>query len=107
MLSHGLGVAIDISKGGMLLETTNPIKSGLIVLAATDREKNLIEVQGNLAYLKKQPTGTYYAGIEFVGVNERVTRFIAKLVKEYNYQGYNLFYRWHGPDPGSVPQKAS
>ena len=98
MLSHGLGVAIDISKGGMLLETTNPIKSGLIVLAATDREKNLIEVKGSLAHLKKQPGGTYYAGIKFSGVNERVTQFIAKLIKEYNYQGYNLFYRWHRAD---------
>ena len=107
MISHGLGVAKDISKGGMLLETTDPIKSGLIVLAATDREKNLIEVKGKLAYLKKQPTGTYYAGIEFTGVNERVTQFIAKLIKEYNYSGYNLFYRWHGSAPRPHPRQAT
>ena len=47
LISHGLGIAMDISKGGVLLETTSYIKSGLIVLAATDRERNLIEVKGN------------------------------------------------------------
>ena len=103
LTSHGLGIALDISKGGILLETTDSIKSGLIVLAATDRQKNLFEVRGELAYSKKTTTGTYFSGIKFTGVNERVTKFITKLVKEYNYQGYNLFIRWHNPDPPPIP----
>jgi len=103
LISHGLGIALDISKGGMLLETTDSIKSGLVVLAATDREKNLFEVRGELAYSKKISTGTYFSGIKFIGVNERVTKFITKLIKEYNYQGYNLFIRWHNPDLPRVP----
>lgn len=101
MVSHGLGIAMDISKGGVLLETTNPIKPGLIVLAATDRERNLIEVKGKIAYSKKTSTGTYFTGIEFTGVNARVNKFITKLIKEYSWQGYNLFYRWHNSDAAS------
>ncbi len=107
LISHGLGIAMDISKGGILLETTNYIKSGLIVLAATDRERNLIEVKGKLAYCKKTSTGMYFSGIEFIGVNERVTKFIAKLIKEYNNQGYNLFFRSHNQDPQSIPHKVT
>ena len=107
LISHGLGIAMDISKGGILLETTNYIKSGLIVLAATDRERNLIEVKGKLAYSKKTSTGTYFSGIEFIGVNERVTKFIAKLIKEYNNQGYNLFFRSHNQDPQPIPHKVT
>jgi len=91
MISQGMGVAMDISKGGMLLETPDSIKPGLIVLAATDREKNLFEVRGKLAYSQKTSIGTYLSGIEFIGVNERVLKFITKLIQEYNYQGYNLF----------------
>ena len=53
MVSHGLGIAMDVSKGGVLLETTEYIKPGLIVLAATDRQKNLIEVKGRVVYSKK------------------------------------------------------
>jgi len=107
LISHGLGIAMDISKGGILLETTNYIKSGLIVLTATDRERNLIEVKGKLAYSKKTSIGTYFSGIEFIGVNERVTKFIAKMVKEYNYQGYNLFYRLHNQDSQPIPHKVT
>ena len=107
LISHGLGIAMDISKGGILLETTNYIKSGLIVLAAIDRERNLIEVKGKLAYSKKTSTGMYFSGIEFIGVNERVTKFIAKLIKEYNNQGYNLFFRSHNQDPQPIPYKVT
>jgi c-di-GMP-binding flagellar brake protein YcgR len=107
LTSHGLGIALDISKGGILLETPDSIKSGLIVLAATDREKNLFEVRGELAYSKKTSTGTYFSGIKFNGVNERVIKFITKLVKEYSYQGYNLFYRRHNQDLPPTPHEST
>ena len=48
-ISHGLGIALDISKGGILLKTRFSIESGLIVLATLDWENNLVEVNGKLA----------------------------------------------------------
>jgi c-di-GMP-binding flagellar brake protein YcgR len=106
LISHSLGIALDISKGGILLETTYPIESGLIVLAATDRERNLIEVKSKLVYSKKTSTGTYFSGLKFIGVDERVTKFITKLIKEYNYRGYNLFIHLHNQNPLPIPHKA-
>ena len=91
LISHGLGIALDISKGGILLETPYPMEPGLLVLNATDRKKNSIEVRGKLVYSKATTTGTYLCGIEFVGVNERIRSFITKLIKEYHFQGNNLF----------------
>ncbi|MGD9228723.1 MAG: zinc-ribbon domain-containing protein [Desulfobacterales bacterium] len=99
LISHGLGIALDISKGGILLETTEPIKPGLIILTATDRKNNFFEVKGQLAYSKKISAETYFSGIKFSGVNERVTEFITNLIKEYNYQGHNLFIRWRNQEP--------
>jgi len=103
LISQGLAIAIDISIGGILLETTESIKSGLIALAATDREKNLFEVKGELAYSKRTSVGTYFSGIKFVSTNKHVTKFITKLIKEYNYKGYNLFIRWHKQDRSHSP----
>jgi hypothetical protein len=77
--------------GGMLLETPYAIERGLLVLAATDRENDLFEVRGSLIYSKKASTGMYLSGIEFIGIDERVKTFITKLIKEYNFQGYDLF----------------
>ena len=91
LISHGLGIALDISKGGILLETPYPMESGLLVLNATDRNKNSIEVKGKLIYSKPTSIGTYLCGIEFIGIDERVRNFIANLIKEYHFQGNNLF----------------
>lgn len=91
LVSHGLGIALDISKGGILLETPYLIKSGLLMLTATDKLKKLIEVKGRLIYSKKEPNGTYLCGIEFIGNEERVKDFITKLIKEYNVQRNSLF----------------
>lgn len=65
-ISHGLGIALDISKGGILLKTPCAIESGLIVLATLDRESNLVEVNGKSVYFVKKPREMYLSGIEFI-----------------------------------------
>jgi len=91
LISHGLGVALDISRGGILLETPYLIESGLLVLMATDRDKQFINVEGNLKYTKPSSSGTYLCGIEFIGNEKRVKDFITNLIKVYNVQRSNLF----------------
>ena len=89
--SHGLGIALDISKGGILLKTPYPIESGPIVLAALDPNNKLIEVKGSLVYCVKESPEMYRSGIKFIDIDERVVEFIINLVKGYSYRGYNLF----------------
>jgi c-di-GMP-binding flagellar brake protein YcgR len=91
LTSQGMGIAMDISKGGILLETPIPIKSGLLVLSATDRHNNLMELRGRLIHSTQTTTGTYLSGIEFIGVDARVRDFITRLIKAYNFRGSNLF----------------
>ena len=107
MISHGLGIALDISKGGILLETTDPIKPGLIILTAIDRENNIFEVKGELAYSKKICAGRNFSGIKFTGVNERVTTFITNLIKENYYRGYNLHIRWRDLEAVPFPHRST
>jgi len=91
LTSHGLGIALDVSKGGILLETPYSIESGFLVLTATDKMKKIMEVKGRLIYSKKASNGTYLCGIEFIGKAERVKDFITNLIKVYNVQRNNLF----------------
>ena len=93
LISHGLGIALDVSKGGVLLETPFSIESSYLVLTAVDKLKKIIEVQGRLIYSKKASTGTFLCGIEFIGNHERVKEFITKLVLEYSVQKSNLYIR--------------
>lgn len=91
LVSHGLGIALDISKGGILLETPYAIESNFLVLTATDKMKKIIEVNGKLIYSKKVTSGTYLCGIEFTGNDERIKDFITNLILVYNVHKSNLF----------------
>ena len=75
---------MDISKGGILLETPYSMEPGSLVLNATDRNKNSIEVKGKLRYSKATSIGTWLCGIEFIGIDERIRDFITRLIKEYH-----------------------
>ena len=85
-ISQGLGKALDISKGGMLLETPYPIEPGIISIMAVDKENTLFEIKAHLVYCKKTVTGMYQAGIKFIGKEPEVLNFVKRLVKEYNYR---------------------
>ena len=90
MISQGLSKALDISRGGILLETPDPIESGTISLLAVDLDNKFIEIKGELVYCKKTDSGMYHSGIKFVGTEEQVKDFIVGLIKEYNYRRNNL-----------------
>jgi len=91
-ISQGLSKAVDISKGGILLETPHPIESGLISLMAVGLDNNFIEIKGELVYRKKADSGMYHSGIKFVGPDDQVKKFVVGLIKEYNNRRNNLCF---------------
>ena len=106
-VSEGLGKALNISRGGMLLETPYPIESAQLSLLAVDLEDNVFEINGRLIYSKKSSDRMYLSGIAFVGSDEKVATFLTKLVKEYNYQRNNIFIRWYNQKPLPISQIAT
>jgi len=85
-----MGKALDISKGGMLLETLYPIEVGQISLMAVDKENNLLEIKAELVYCKKTVLGKYQAGIKFSGTESQVLNFVKRLIKEYNHRKHSM-----------------
>lgn len=86
LISQGLGKAMDISQGGMLLETPYPIEAGLLSLIAVDKDSILFEINADLVYCKKSAAGMYQSGIKFVGTELQVRNFVTRLIKEYNHR---------------------
>jgi predicted Zn finger-like uncharacterized protein len=89
-VSQGMGKALDISKGGMLLETVNPIEAGQISLMAVDKDNNLLEIKAELIYCNETASGKYQVGIKFSGTERQVLNFVKKLIKEYNYRKHSM-----------------
>jgi len=89
-ISQGLSNTVDISKSGILLETSYPIESGLVLLTTVDLDDNLVDIKGELVYCKKTAIGMYHSGIKFVDTNEQKVNFAVRLVKEYNRRKNNF-----------------
>jgi hypothetical protein len=87
-----MGIVLDISEDGILIETPNNIKLGLLVMAVTDKMNNLIEIKGEIIRIRRKPNGMFFIGIKFIGVEEKVSQFVATLIKEYSFRRENLFY---------------
>ena len=92
IVSQGLGKALDISKGGMLLETPCPVEKGLLSLMAVDKESHLHEIKGELVYCKKTADGLFHSGIEFTGTDLQVVNYVRRLIKEYNHRKNSLYF---------------
>ena len=92
LTSEGMGIVLDISEDGILIETPNNIKLGLLVMAVTDKMNNLIEIKGEIIRIRRKPNGMFFIGIKFIGVEERVSQFVATLIKEYSFRRENLYY---------------
>jgi len=60
-----MGVALDISKKGMLLETGVPIHASTIKVMVPVKGKDVMEVMGNIIYSIPMPDNRYRTGIIF------------------------------------------
>lgn len=80
---YGMGTALDISQGGILMETQSPIQSKTVLLTTTDSEENLINIKGKVAYCRKQGPDKYHVGIHFMETTEKVRQVVIEMVKAF------------------------
>jgi len=85
-IEQGMGKTIDISLGGILLETSVRIESKYILIATIDLKGNLIEIRGKVAYSRKIESGDFLNGIQFLETPERQFKIIAEFIKVHHYR---------------------
>lgn len=78
---QGMGSTLDISLGGLLLETTAPIESQDILLQATNSREELIEVKGRIVYSRESEAKIFHSGVSFTEETERVRDIVVNLIK--------------------------
>jgi hypothetical protein len=83
---QGMGKAIDVSVGGILIETLNPIISKGIVLTVTGTKGELINIEGKVVNHRLEGFGVFRTGIQFIEDEEKNKSFIINLIKEYSKQ---------------------
>ena len=78
-VSQNMGVVLNVSQNGVLLEASDPVESEYVMLMATDFNNKLIEIKGKIEYCRKDKSDKFKAGISLQGTHEENVRFVTKL----------------------------
>jgi len=89
-VSQNMGVVLNVSQNGVLLEASDPVESEYVMLMATDFNNKLIEIKGKIEYCRKNKSDKFKAGISLQGTHEENVRFVKKLLKAHRYRKHNL-----------------
>ena len=82
-IDQGMGSSINISIGGILIETHDPIELRDILLMAIGIKDELIDIKGKVVYCRAEDSGMFQTGIRFLETNEKIRLFVMSLIKTY------------------------
>ena len=83
-MMQGMGRTLNVSEGGILLETHVPIDPHYIVSLTMALEDDLMDFKGKIVYSRKRDDGKLESGIEFIEMDEEKHQF---------FKQYILFFR--------------
>ena len=86
---QGMGRTLNVSEGGILLETHVPIDSQHIVCLTIGMEEDLMHFRGKIAHSKRREDGKYESGVEFIEMDERKRRFLKQYIIIFTGQENN------------------
>ena len=86
LLDQNMGLALDLSQNGILLETAQRIESKNIYLLFVDVDNELTRIAARVVFSVKKKDGKYKTGINFQGAHEENIQFAKKIVQAYHHQ---------------------
>ena len=82
-VKEGRGRAINISQGGILIETNTAFKWQDILQLSINVGGEFVTISGKVVYCNAVDSGIFHTGIEFFKINEKILSFVIGLLKSY------------------------
>jgi len=82
-LKQGMGKILDISKGGLLMETKAPTEAKYILLVSLDSEEKEIKIKGEIVYCREVEPGVFHTGIRFIETDEKIREIVLAMIKAF------------------------
>jgi c-di-GMP-binding flagellar brake protein YcgR len=79
-IMQGMGRTLNVSEGGMLLETHVPLDPHYVVTVIIALEDELMELKGRIAHSAKLENRGFASGIEFMEMDEEKRRYLRQYV---------------------------
>lgn len=83
LVEQNMGIALDISQNGILLETAQMIREKNVYLIFVDLEENMTRIIGRVVFSVKNKDGNFKSGINFQGESDENIAFATKLIQAY------------------------
>ncbi len=84
LVKLSMAKALNISQGGILIESASMINAVRITLISADTQDTLVEAKGRVRYSKETENGMFETGISFEGTPEEIVEFAKRLVKVFH-----------------------
>ena len=85
LFDQKLGVILDISLGGMLIETDDIIKANYVEIVFVNYEHKLMSIVGSIVHSKKSENGKAKTGICFHGADSENIKIATNLIRTHYY----------------------
>ena len=86
IVAQGMGRTLNVSEGGILLETHSPIDPKNAIALAIGLEDELIDIKGKIVFSMAGKDEKYEAGIEFFEMQDSTLDILKKFIKAFSEQ---------------------
>ena len=76
------GTTLNVSEGGMLVETENPLPFQVKINLTLALDDELIKLKGEVAHLKEREDGLVEMGFKFVEIGEKELKILRNALKK-------------------------
>jgi c-di-GMP-binding flagellar brake protein YcgR len=80
---QGMGRTLNVSESGILLETYKPIDSQTPISITIGIEEELIDIEGEVVFLKESARDVYEAGIKFSQISAKERMILLKFIEVF------------------------
>lgn len=80
---QGMGKTLDISQGGILIESQVPVKSKHILITAMNAQEEVINIKGKVIYSREAGPKIFHSGIRFMDTNEKNRKIVMEIIKAF------------------------
>lgn len=101
--SEFIGIALDVSLGGLLLESFDFAATEYVRISFIDVENKIAQIKCKMAYSRKTDLGMVHTGLSFQGSEAEKSDIAAKMIRAYFYRRKPLFDAYPVPAEGGEP----
>ena len=81
--ASGMGRTLNVSKGGILLETNVRLELGTRLALTIGLEEQLLELKGQVTRVAASPDKTFDSGVEFVQIDPESSELLKEYLKAF------------------------